>query len=210
MKNQLNINERVYSLFENIISEKENIIYFNQSNLARKNYPCKVEYISDYLNYLPEVNFNLIDFYEEETKNNLYLFSSHVSALGFLQSNPLLNLKTSVFVILTNAYTIEHLQFIKSKFPFISKINLVFPKTIYGLIDDIKCLFFWDNKKDVRFYLENDNKVLIINVQDSFYYINTNSISFTAFRLQYKSKLFNYKLHKTTIIDFKHVLNIIK
>lgn len=204
---KINIKPEIQQLFLNYIDIQNGEIVFNQSDVAREFFPCPSEKISGFVHILPYTVFNIIDFNPNAPKADLYIFSSHATAIAFLQINTFICLDSSVFVIIANQYPKSYIDYIKSLYPFVKRICMVFPNNVYGLIDDIKTLLFWKNIIHPSFYIEEGN--LTISFNDMNFKLTPREFNLSSFKKMYRGRVYFHKAYKTSFVDYKYLLNII-
>ncbi|MDO5664469.1 MAG: hypothetical protein Q4G63_04320 [Bacteroidia bacterium] len=204
---KINIKPETQQLFLNYIDVQNGEVVFLQSGLAREKFPCSFEKISGFTHILPDTVFNIIDFNPDAPKTDLYIFSSHTTAIAFLQINTFICLDSTVFVVIANHYPKAYIDYIKSLYPFVKRICMVFPDNVYGLIDDIKTLLFWKNISHPRFYMENEN--LTISFNNLNFKLTPREFNLSSFKKVYRGRFFFHKAYKPSFVDYKYLLNII-
>ncbi|MDO5666141.1 MAG: hypothetical protein Q4G63_12930 [Bacteroidia bacterium] len=205
---KINIKPYTYEKFKNIIECNNYGIEFRQTEMARSFSPCHNERIHKNVHILPEFHFNIIDLQRDEIKKELFLFSSNATAISFFQNEQHRNYSNAIFLIISNKYDMRYLDFIKSKFPFIVHLYLVFPNNIYGFIDDIKTLLYWKNIKVISFSLIEN--ILTIRFNNEVISIDKNRLNISSFRKVCRMRFPPYSICKTPLIDFKYLFNISK
>lgn len=186
----------------------DDAVVFNQSDKARGFFPCQVEKIVGHYHILPETLFNIIDFSEDTPKTELYVFGSHATAIAFMQLNKYICSNSSVWMIVANEYPKAYIDYMKSLYPFIKRLCLVFPNTLYGFIDDLKTLIYWKGFSQVDFHLSYPN--IHINFDENNVILDVNKVSLSAFKRQYASRFYFHKVFKTPLVDYKYSLNILQ
>lgn len=197
-----------YLIDNNLIEYNNDTLYFKQTDIVADEYNCVDEVVTNSSHIIPYKLFNILDIDSSIIKNEIFFFNNNATALSFLNSNPLLVDGHNLFVVVANYYSKEHIDLLKSNYPYVNNLSLVFPDTVYGLIDKVKSVLYWRGIDEV--FVKNSDGNIVFIFEDKEITLPAGRITFTDFKKQYRARLVNNRSYKTIKPTYKYLLDIYK